>query len=146
MLPAMQRKTGVIVVTHGSQIAIANDAFVRLAQRLRRRLDTDLIEPCFMEFGEPSILVAIERLLARGCNHIFVYSCFLVPGKHLQEDIPAIINWVLQNHTEVTYEITEPMLKDSDLLELVAKRLERALHHPPPSVTKKTACPVPSPC
>ena len=127
---AMQRKTGVIMITHGSQVAAGNAIMARLAQRLRVRLGTNLIEPCFMELGEPSIPVAIERLMAKGCNHIFAYAFFLVPGKHLQEDIPAIIEQTLQNHPGITYEVTGPMLNDPDLFELVAKRMENALHAP----------------
>jgi sirohydrochlorin ferrochelatase len=124
----MQRKTGVIIVTHGSQSAPGNNVLGQMAERLRVRLGTNLIEPCFMELGDSSIPVAIERLIARGCNHIFVCAFFLVPGKHLQEDIPAIIEEALRSHQGVTYEVTGPMLNDPGLFELVAQRLERALH------------------
>jgi len=126
----MQRKTGVIIVTHGSQSAAGNDILGQMAERLRVRLGTNLIEPCFMELGDPSIPIAVERLIGRGCNHIFVCAFFLVPGKHLQEDIPAIIEEALRSHQGVTYEVTGPMLDDPELLELVARRLERALRSP----------------
>jgi sirohydrochlorin ferrochelatase len=126
----MQRKTGVIVVTHGSQLAAGNDVLGQMTERLRVRLGTNLIEPCFMELGDQSIPVAIERLIAHGCNHIFACAFFFLPGKHLQEDVPAIIEEALRGHQGVTYEITGPMLDDPDLFELVAKRLEGALHPP----------------
>ena len=118
------------MITHGSQVAAGNAIMAKLAQRLRVRLGTDLIEPCFMELGDPSIPVSIERLIEQGCNHIFAYAFFLVPGKHLQEDIPAIIEQTLQNHQGVTCEVTGPMLNDPDLFELVAQRMENALHAP----------------
>jgi sirohydrochlorin ferrochelatase len=123
----VQRKTGVIVFTHGSVLPEANDIMVRLVDKLRRRLGTDFIEPCFMELSQPDIPAAIEKLIARGCNHIFGYAFFLVPGKHLQQDIPAIIERALKRHPGVTYEITEPMMDDPALLDLVEKRIERAL-------------------
>ncbi len=130
-IAAVQRKTGIVVVAHGSQFAGGNDAVVRLTQWLRKQLGTSSIEPCFMELGDPSIPVAIERLIEQGCNHIFAYAFFLVPGKHLQEDIPAIIEQTLRNHPGITFEVTGPMLNDPDLFELVAQRLENALHAPP---------------
>jgi sirohydrochlorin ferrochelatase len=123
----MQRKTGVIVFTHGSRIAQGNDIMVRLVEKLRARLGYDLVEPCFMELGQPDIPAAIDKLVARGCNHIFGYAFFLVPGKHLQEDIPAIITQALQRHPGITWEITEPMMDDPALLDVVEKRIERAL-------------------
>jgi sirohydrochlorin cobaltochelatase len=126
----MQRKTGVIMITHGSQLAAGKAIMAKLAQRLRVRLGTNLIEPCFMELGEPSIPEAIGRLTARDCNHIFAYAFFLVSGKHLLEDIPSIIKEALRNHQGVTYEVTGPMLNDPDLFELVVLRMETALHAP----------------
>ena len=123
----MQRKTGILIFTHGSRLAAGNDTLLQLAVQLRQRCGTDLIEPCFMEFGEPSIPVAIERLLAKGCTHLFGYALFLVPGLHLQEDIPAIFQHALQNHPGITYEISPPLLADSRLLEFVAAGILPAL-------------------
>lgn len=123
----MQRKTGVIVFTHGSRLAEGNDIMVRLVNRLRDRLGSDLVEPCFMELAQPDIPSAIEKLVAKGCNHILGYAFFLVPGKHLQNDIPEIIEAALASHPEVTYEITEPMMEDPGLLDLVSNRIERGI-------------------
>ena len=127
----MQKKTGVIVFTHGSRLAEGNHIMVRLVDRLRAQLGTNLVEPCFMELSQPDIPAAIETLLARGCNHIFGYAFFLVPGKHLQQDIPAIIERALRNHPGVTYEISEPMMDDPSLLALVEERIARALDAKP---------------
>ena len=126
----MQKKTGVIVFTHGSRVKEGNEIMVRLVDKLRSRLGYDLVEPCFMELSEPTIPSAIEKLVVRGCNHIFGYAFFLVPGRHLQQDIPAIIEEALKNHRGVTYEITEPMMDDPAMLDMVEKRIERALTEP----------------
>jgi sirohydrochlorin ferrochelatase len=126
----MQRKIGVIVFTHGSRLAEGNDIMVRLVDKLRARLGYELVEPCFMELGRPDIPTAIDKLVARGCNHIFGYAFFLVPGKHLQEDIPAIIEGALKRHPGVSYELSEPMMDDPGLLDLVEKRIARALSQP----------------
>ena len=126
----MHRKTGVIVFTHGSRLPEGNDIMVRLVDQLRGRLGRELVEPCFMELGKPDIPTAVRKLVAQGCNHIFGYAFFLVPGKHLQEDIPAIMGKALQDHPDVTYEISEPMMDDPALLDLVRRRIERALVPP----------------
>src|SRR5437016_5137888 len=97
------RKTGVIVVTHGSVLPEANAMLVRVAEELRQRLGTPLIEPCFMDLAEPDIPSAIRVLVGQGCEHIFVYALFLVPGRHLSQDIPRIIEHELKNHIGVTY-------------------------------------------
>jgi len=123
----MTKKTGVIVFTHGSRLKEGNDIMIRLVDRLRARLGDSLVEPCFMELGQPDMYTAIAKLVAAGCNHIFGYAFFLVPGKHLREDIPAIFRCALANHPDVTWEITEPMMDDPRLLDLVEARIRRAL-------------------
>lgn len=121
------KKTGVIVFTHGSRLKAGNDIMVRLVDRLRAQLGSDLVEPCFMELAQPDMPSAIEKLIARGCNHIFGYAFFLVPGKHLQHDIPEIIETTLAKHPGVTYEISEPMMDDPALLTMVKQRVGQAL-------------------
>lgn len=117
------KKTGVVIFTHGSKLQEANDAEVRIVAELRRRLGTVLIEPAFMELSDLTIPLAIEKLLAAGCNHIVGYALFLVPGRHLTEDIPAIFQQALENREGVTYELTAPMLDDPALMELLEKRI-----------------------
>jgi len=118
------KKTGVIVFTHGSRLAEGNDIMIRLVEQLRGRLGQQLVEPCFMELGQPDMYTAIKKLIEQGCNHIFGYAFFLVPGKHLREDIPAIFRCALANHPEITWEITAPMMEDPALLDLVEKRVK----------------------
>jgi len=123
----MERKTGVLVFTHGSRLPEGNETMVRLTAQLRERLGTDLIEPCFMELGKPPIPVAIRRLVKKGCNHIFGYALFLVPGSHLREDVPFIFEQTLKKFPGVTWEITPPMLEDPAMLDFAARQIQSAL-------------------
>jgi sirohydrochlorin cobaltochelatase len=123
----MQRKTGVVVFTHGSRLSAGNEIMLALVERLRHRLGTELIEPCFMELGKPPIPVAIKRLLKKGCNHIYGYAFFLVPGSHLSEDIPFIFEQTLKKFPNVTWELSPPMLEDPAMLDFVTKKLTPVL-------------------
>ena len=123
----MQRKTGVLIFTHGSRVKEGNDMMLALVEKLRRRYKTDLIEPCFMELGKPLIPVAIRKLVRQGCTHIFGYAFFLVPGSHLKEDIPFIFEQTLKKHPGVTWEVSPPMMSDPMMVDFVAKHLEQAL-------------------
>lgn len=123
----MKRKTGIVIFTHGSRVPAGNGAMVRLVDQLRQRLGTDEIEPCFMELGKPSIPVALKKLVRQGCNHIYGYALFLVPGSHLSEDIPFIFEQTLKKHPGVTWEISPAMLADPLMVEFVAKHIHAAL-------------------
>jgi sirohydrochlorin ferrochelatase len=124
----MQRKTGVLIFTHGSRLKAGNDAMLRLVEQIRQRTGHDCIEACFMELGKPLIPVAIRKLVRQGCNHIFGYALFLVPGSHLSEDIPFIFEQTLKKHPEVTWEISPPMMADPMMVDFVAKHIEQALN------------------
>ena len=123
----MRQQTGVIVFTHGSRLKAGNEIMLKLVAQLRIQLGSDLIEPCFMELGKPLIPVAIKKLVRQGCTHIFGYALFLVPGSHLQEDIPFIFERTLKKHPGVTWEISPPLLDDPLLADFVAKHIEPVL-------------------
>lgn len=123
----MQPKTGVLIFTHGSRLKEGNDMMLALVEQVRRRFNTDLIVPCFMELGKPLIPVALRKLVRQGCTHIFGYAFFLVPGSHLKEDIPFIFEQTLKKHPGVTWEISPPMMSDPMMVDFVAKHLEEAL-------------------
>jgi len=120
----MQRKTGIIVFAHGSRQDAGNESLIQFVAKLRNQLGIELIEPAFMEFGQPTIPAAIHKLVKQGCNHIFGYALFFVPGAHLQEDIPAIFAATLKNSPGITWEISPPLLADPLLLEFVADRIK----------------------
>lgn len=123
----MRRKTGVLIFTHGSRLKAGNDAMIRLVEQIRQRTGHDNIEACFMELGKPLIPVAIRKLVRQGCTHIFGYALFLVPGSHLQEDIPFIFEQTLKKHPGVTWEISPPMMADPMMVDFVAKHIDQAL-------------------
>ena len=122
-MTAQPPQIGIIVFTHGSRLTAGNEALLRFVDQLKQRREEARIEPAFMELASPTIPAAIHQLVRQGCTHIFGYALFLVPGAHLQEDIPAIFSETLKEFPEVTWEITPPMLVDPQLLEFVASRL-----------------------
>jgi sirohydrochlorin ferrochelatase len=124
---ASKRKTGILLVTHGSRLREANWSLFPIARELRRRLGNDCIAPCFMELGRPDIPTAVQKLVRRGCNHLFVHPFFLVPGNHLRHDIPRILRDALRPHPGVTFDIGHPMFSDPGLTDLVEQRLTQLL-------------------
>ncbi len=125
-----RKKTGIIVFTHGSRLRAGNEVMLKLVEQIRERTSYPHIEACFMELGRPPIPVAIKTLVRQGCNHIFGYALFLVPGSHLQEDIPFIFEQTLKKHPGVTWEVSPPMMSDPMMVDFVAKHIEQALAGP----------------
>ena len=120
----MHETIGIVVFTHGSRLPAGNEALVQFVRQLRQRLGSLRIEPAFMEIAQPTIPFAIRQLVQQGCTHILGYALFLVPGTHLQEDIPAIFAAALKENPSITWEITPPMLAEPGLLDFVVGRLQ----------------------
>lgn len=116
-----------LIFTHGSRLKAGNETMIQLVETVRARLGYEHIEPCFLELGKPPIPVAIKKLVRQGCNHIFGYALFLVPGSHLQQDIPFIFEQTLKKYPGVTWEISPPMMDDPLLVDFVAKHVDAAL-------------------
>jgi sirohydrochlorin cobaltochelatase len=123
----MARKTGVIIFTHGSRLKAGNETLLKLVEQIRQQTGYEHIEPCFMELGKPLIPVALKKLVKEGCTHIFGYALFLVPGSHLQEDVPFIFEQTLKKFPGVTWEISPPMMNDPLMVAFVANHVEHAL-------------------
>ena len=120
----MPRKIGIIVFAHGSRRDAGNAMLIQFTAQLRVRLGSELIEPAFMELGQPTIPAAIHKLVQHGCNHIFGYALFLVPGAHLQEDVPALFAATLRESPGITWELSPPLLANPRLLDFVAAQLK----------------------
>ncbi len=120
----MERKVGIVVFAHGSRRAEGNETMLRFVAKLRERFGHERIEPAFMERGEPSIPDAVGRLVTRGCNYIYGFALFLVPGSHLRDDIPRQFEDAVRNHPGVTFEISPPLLENPAMLEVVTRCLQ----------------------
>ena len=120
---SVPKKTGVLLVTHGSERKETRCPLFTLVRELRRRLVNDCVTPCFLEHGRPDIATAVQQLVGRGCNHIVVHAFFPAPGKPLQEDVARLLQEALKRHPHVTFELGDAMCAEPGLTDLVEQRL-----------------------
>jgi len=121
-------KKGILILSHGSNHARANEIVFNLVTKLKARLGTELVEPAFMELSQPDIPSGIKALVKKGCNNIFAYSFFLVKGHHYTNDLPRIIQDAIKeynNNVEVT--LSEPIGTNPRLCDLIEEELENEL-------------------
>lgn len=62
-----------------------------MVEQLTRRLAPTPVEPCFLELAEPTIAGGLQRLHARGAEHVVVAPLLLFAAGHAKEDIPAAV-------------------------------------------------------
>ncbi|HNI34613.1 MAG TPA: CbiX/SirB N-terminal domain-containing protein [Microthrixaceae bacterium] len=83
--------TAAVVVAHGSRNEPANDAHRQLCIDLSAATGTTVVA-AFLELATPSLPAAVADLAIGGAIRVAVLPYFLYPGRHIQRDIPALID------------------------------------------------------
>ena len=87
----------------------------------------DLVEPSFLELGQPDLAGATARLIERGAERIVVVPYFLTLGKHLQRDLPRIADEISRIHPGVEIVVTPPLDGHPAMVEALVDRAREAL-------------------
>jgi len=122
--------TGFIVFAHGSRVEGANQAVRDIAARMAASRG-DVVEPAFLELGEPDLSGAAARLVARGISSIVVIPYFLTLGTHMQRDLPRLAADASRQNGGVEIQVTSPLDGHPALLEALLDRASEALERPP---------------
>lgn len=93
--------TAILLVCHGSRRTETKVEFDQTAVDLARVGGFEHVLSAYMELAEPSIPQAIRQLAERGAARILVLPWFLNTGRHLVEDIPALVESAAAGHPEV---------------------------------------------
>jgi len=99
-------ESAVLLVAHGSRVQASNQEVADLAERMAKQSSGHPVEHAFLELAEPSIPEGIDALVARGARRIIVIPYFLSAGRHVREDIPALVEDARRRHSGVAIELT----------------------------------------
>jgi len=84
-------RPAVVLVSHGSPEAEFNAAFLKVVDVVRDRRPEWRVEGGFLERARPAFADVLADVLAAGDTPVAVVPCFLFPGGHTEDDIPARI-------------------------------------------------------
>ena len=87
----------------------------------------ELVEPSFLELGQPDLAGAIVRLIEQGAERIIVVPYFLTLGKHLQRDLPRIVGEISSIHPGVEILVTPPLDGHPAMVDALVDRAREAL-------------------
>ena len=120
--------TAITVFGHGSSVESANQAVRDFTVQLGSRGGFPLIEPSFLELGQPDLPEAVRRLVERGATRIIVIPYFLTLGIHLKRDLPRIVAELRLIYSGIDIEITEPMDGHPALVDVLLDRAKEAMN------------------
>lgn len=117
---AAPASVGIIIVDHGSKVAAANERLERLCEgyAATRAPKHWVVRPAHMELASPSISEAFDALVEAGCATVVCHPFFLSQGRHVREDVPALLDEAASRHN-IPYSLTPPLGEAPALLDLV---------------------------
>jgi sirohydrochlorin ferrochelatase len=118
--------TGVLIVAHGSPVQAANQELFDLVEQFRKQSCYALVEPAFLEGAPPSIPEAIGACVAKGAGKVVITPYFLLPGKHVQEDLPAFLADAKKRYPKVQFVLGEHLRFSDKLGQAVLGRIREA--------------------
>lgn len=138
--PADLEHTGLVIVDHGSRRAESNEMLEQFVEMFRQATHYRIVEPAHMELAEPSIATAFDRCVERGARHVVVAPYFLAPGKHWNEDIPALAAAAASRHPRVSFLVSAPIGLHPLMCQLIESRVDHCLAHVAGEASECDAC------
>ena len=78
-----------------------------------------------MELAEPSLDTAFKNCVEKGAKKIICHPFFLTEGRHVQEDIPLLLEKAASKYPNIEYTMTAPTGNLEDhLLKLIDHSLQ----------------------
>ncbi|MCB9771734.1 MAG: CbiX/SirB N-terminal domain-containing protein [Candidatus Omnitrophica bacterium] len=118
----------VIIISHGSRISKTKEEVCSLIERIKELTPISFIECAFLELESPSIPESIDTCVKKGAKEIIILLNFLNAGRHVDADIPQIVNEARARFPHVKFHITPPVGQHSGIAELFAQMLSPYTH------------------
>lgn len=99
----------VLIISHGSRSQKTIDEVQVLVNKLTRINPDIIFEYGFLELQHPSINGGIDLCIERGASHVLVLLNFLNSGRHVNCDIPEIVDRSRAKHPNIPITISSPV-------------------------------------
>lgn len=112
-----------LLVAHGSRLPEANAEVARLTERLREASGDrfGIVTHAFLEIAEPDIPTGIDACIVQGAAQLWVLPYFLAAGRHVRDDVPALLDQARGRHPQATIHLCEHLGAEAGLPELLLR-------------------------
>jgi sirohydrochlorin cobaltochelatase len=137
--------THLLLMAHGTPLEEANAPLARIAEQVRRGLGLASATLAYLDCNAPTIPDAFAHLAASGARRIVAMPYFLHLGRHVAEDLPALIAAAQAAHPATEIVAAHHLDYDLALVDVVADRARAALRASVSQTVVDAASPVPFP-
>ena len=113
-----------IIIAHGSKAPKSNDAFMQFLKKFQKAYPHRKVYGAYLDVIKPTIPETIQKSIENGAREIFILPLLFFPGKHVADDIPAMIEKAKADHPEVDFHYAGPLCDDPKMLGMLDQRLK----------------------
>ena len=118
MNPPVSR--GVILFAHGSRDPLWRLPTEAVAARVAARPGSPAVRCAYLELTAPDLPTAAAELASLGLAQVAIVPMFLGAGRHVREDLPALVAQLRERYPAVDWRLQRPVGEDERLLDLLA--------------------------
>jgi len=126
--------SGVLLCGHGSRNRRAIDEFAVLAETMRDRLPGVPLEHGYLEFANPVLHTALDRLVAAGVRHVLAVPGMLFAAGHAKNDIPTVLRTYEATHPGIRISYGRELGVDPHMLRAASDRVREGLAQSPRAI------------
>ena len=102
-------QAALILFAHGSRDPKWAKPFKAIQHLIRAQVPDALVELAFLELMQPGIQECLSSLVNQGVKRVSVVPIFLAAGRHLREDLPALIAPIQQQFPDLVINVSAPI-------------------------------------
>ncbi len=110
----------VILFAHGARRPEWARPIQAIAQAMQRKSPESRVRCAFLEFLEPSLPDAIDRLVSEACREMVIVPIFMAQTGHTQRDLPALIEAARLRHPGLSLQVSPPIGEVEVVVEAIA--------------------------
>ncbi|UKS30701.1 sirohydrochlorin chelatase [Paenibacillus sp. HWE-109] len=114
----------VLFVGHGSREEGGNEEVRLFVSEIASKMKEQIVETCFLEFVQPTIMQGIDRCIELGATHVVVIPIILFSAGHAKIHIPAAIDEAKAKYPLAKFTYGRPIGVHEQILDILTSRLE----------------------
>ena len=108
----------ILLVSHGSRSSKTKEEVIELVKVLKFKTGIDIFEFAFLEIETPSIPEGLDICVQKGAKQVVILLNFLNSGRHVNNDIPAIVQEAKVKYPDVEFLISQPIGQHEKIADL----------------------------
>ena len=102
-------ESALVLFAHGSRDPKWAEPFKAIQGQIRTQAPDTPVELAFLELMQPGIQECLIELANKSVKRISIVPIFLAAGRHLREDLPALVAPIQKQYPHLVINVTAPI-------------------------------------